>query len=70
MSADIIRIHGVKLMPDPDETSRLAKQSADQSLRLAIQRHQWAYGEAISLLRLKQIIAGIEFSKQSAVAEA
>ncbi len=61
MSAEIVSLHPIKLMQDPDETSRLAKQSADQSIHMAVQRHKWAYGEEYTLLRLKQIVAGMEY---------
>lgn len=63
--ADIIRIHPIKLMQDPDETSRLAKQCADPSIRMAVKRHEWAYGREATVFRLKQILAGMEFFNEA-----
>lgn len=61
MSAEIIRLRPISTLDDPVEIQRLARREADYAIHMAVQRHKWAYGGEHTLLRLKQIVAGMEF---------
>lgn len=64
MSAEIIDLRPIleREFPDPLASQR----DADRALHFAIQRHKAAYGEAYTLARMKQIVAGMEFVRVEA----
>lgn len=59
MSADIIDLRPILIREFPDPIA--AQREADRVLHFAIQQHKAAYGEGYTLVRIKQIVAGMEF---------